>query len=415
MLYRTMPKTKEPLSILGFGCMRLPTANRGIDEPAALELVDMAIERGITYFDTAVPYHMGASEPFLGRALARDGKRSKVKIATKLPHWQTSSTRDMEAVFASQLANLQTDVIDYYLVHSLNADTWARAREAGVIDFLEKAKRDGRIRFAGFSYHGSREGFTPIVDAWNWDFCQIQYNILDEQNQAGTAGLEYAASKGLGVVIMEPLRGGNLARTPPSEIQAVWNRATTKRSPAEWALRWVWNRPEVSVVLSGMTLPEHLEENVRIAEAALPGSLGTDELSLAGEAAAAYRRLMKVGCTGCQYCLPCPAGVDIPGCFDAYNNFHLFQDRSAAGFYLIRMSGALGKPALASQCVRCGACLKKCPQSLPIPDLLPDVAKTFEGPLFRIKAAGLKTAVKVQRLWTLFKDKLKASRNHKRS
>lgn len=413
MLYRTMPKTKEPLSVLGFGCMRLPVRNRGIDEAAALNLIDIALEKGITYFDTAVPYHMGASESFLGRALARDGKRSKVKIATKLPHWQTPSIREMDAVLASQLDNLQTDVIDYYLVHSLNSATWASARDAGVLEFLEKAKRDGRIRFAGFSYHGTRDGFAPIVDAWSWDFCQIQYNILDEQTQAGTAGLEYAASRGLGVVIMEPLRGGNLARTPPAEIQSIWNRAAVQRSPAEWGLRWVWNRPEVSVVLSGMTLPEQLEENLKIAETALPGSLSSEELSLVTEAATTYRRLMKVGCTGCQYCLPCPAGVDIPGCFETYNAFHLFQDRGAAGFYLIRMSGALGKPALASQCIRCGACVKKCPQSIPIPDVLPDVVKTFEGPLFRIKAAGVKTVIKLQRLWTMFRNRRKSGRGKK--
>jgi len=409
MLYRTMPKTREPLSILGFGCMRLPQNKRSIDETAALALIDTAIENGITYFDTAVPYHMGASEPFLGRALARDNKRSKVKIATKLPHWQTHSVRDMEAVFASQQENLQTDVIDYYLVHSLNTTTWDKAREAGVLDFLDKVKRDGRIRFAGFSYHGTREGFAPIVDAYDWDFCQIQYNILDEQNQAGTAGLEYAASKGLGVIIMEPLRGGNLARTPPAEIQSVWNRSGTKRSPAEWALRWVWNRPEVSVVLSGMNHPDQLEENLRIADAAQPGSLTSEEVSLVNEAATTYRKLMKVACTGCQYCLPCPAGVDIPGCFESYNNLHLFQDPGAAGFYLIRMGGALSKPALASQCVRCGACVKKCPQSIPIPDVLPEVAKAFEGGLFKAKVWGVKAFTKLQRLWTLFKNKRKAT------
>ncbi|HNW33496.1 MAG TPA: aldo/keto reductase [Candidatus Ozemobacteraceae bacterium] len=410
MLYRTMPKTREPLSILGFGCMRLPQKNRGIDETAALELIDIALEKGVTYFDTAVPYHMGASEPFLGRALARDNKRSKVKIATKLPHWQTHSVRDMEAVFASQLEHLQTDVIDYYLVHSLNASTWIKAREAGVLDFLDQARRDGRIRFAGFSYHGTREGFSPIVDAYTWDFCQIQYNILDEQNQAGTAGLEYAASKGLGVIVMEPLRGGNLARTPPAEIQSVWNRSETKRSPAEWALRWVWNRPEVSVVLSGMNHPDQLKENLKIADEALPGSLTGEELSLVSEAAATYRKLMKVGCTGCQYCLPCPAGVDIPGCFESYNSLHLFQDPGASGFYLIRMGGAMGKPAMASQCIRCGACVRKCPQSIPIPDILPDVAKAFEGRLFKPKVWAVKTAMKLQRLWTLFKNKKKARR-----
>ncbi len=409
MLYRTMPRTKEPLSILGFGCMRLPQKGRNIDEPAALNLIDMAIEKGVTYFDTAVPYHMGASEPFLGLALARDGKRAKVRVATKLPHWQTRSVKEMDAMLASQLANLRTDVIDYYLIHSLNGATWLKAREAGVLEFLERAKRDGRIRFAGFSYHGSREEFAPIVDAWSWDFCQIQYNLLDEQNQAGRAGLEYAASKGLGVIIMEPLRGGNLARKPPAEIQTVWDKSPVKRSPAEWALRWVWNHPEVSVVLSGMNHPDQLTENLKIADAATPGSLTTEELSLTSEAANTYRKLMKVACTGCQYCMPCPAGVNIPGCFESYNSHHLFQDPGAAGFYLIRMGGALDKPALASQCIRCGACVKKCPQSIPIPDVLPDVARTFEGPVFRFKAWAIRTFMKLQRLWNLFRTK-KSSR-----
>lgn len=369
MLYRTMPRTKDPLSILGFGCMRLPQKGRSIDEPAALNLIDMAIEKGVTYFDTAVPYHMGASEPFLGLALARDGKRSKVRIATKLPHWQTRSVREMDAMLASQLANLRTDVIDYYLIHSLNGATWLKARESGVLEFLERAKRDGRIRFAGFSYHGSREEFPPIVDAWNWDFCQIQYNLLDEQNQAGRAGLEYAASKGLGVIIMEPLRGGNLARKPPVEIQAVWDKAPVKRTPAEWALRWVWNHPEVSVALSGLNRLDHLEENCRVAEDALPGALADSDLDLIAKVREQFREGYRVPCTACAYCMPCPQGVNIPGVFNIYNNFHLFGDKMwARAMY----NTIMPETERAPNCVECGECEAACPQGIAIIEGLKD-------------------------------------------
>jgi predicted aldo/keto reductase-like oxidoreductase len=239
------------------------------------------------------------------------------------------------------------------------------------------------IRYAGFSFHGMREDFKRIVDSYDWDFCQIQYNLLDTENQAGTEGLEYAASKGLGIIVMEPLRGGNLAGRVPDKVRSIWSRAQVTRTPAEWALRWIWNRPEVSVVLSGMTYDSHLEENLRVVEDALPGSLSEPELSLVGEAASAYRSLMKAGCTGCQYCMPCPAGVNIPAVFEYYNGSSLFGNRLKTFVnYGINLGGILGaKPSGASLCIRCGTCLKACPQHLPIPDLLEQARKQFEGPL----------------------------------
>ena len=280
MLYRKMPKSGDELSILGFGCMRLAVkADGSINEERARKQVRNAIDQGINYVDTAWPYHMGQSEPFLGRALA-DGYREKVRLATKLPSWLIESREDMDRYLNAQLKKLKTDHIDYYLVHALVGDLWDKVEELGVADFLTRAKADGRIGNAGFSFHGAGKDFSRIVDAYEWDFCQIQYNFLDEQNQAGTAGLEYAASKGLGVIIMEPLRGGNLTKTVPPAIQEIWDEAPTKRTPAEWALSWVWNHPEVTVVLSGMNEESHIRENLRIADQAYPDSLTRAELDL---------------------------------------------------------------------------------------------------------------------------------------
>ena len=263
MLYRKIQKSGDELSILGFGCMRLPLKEDGtIDEERARKQVHYAIDNGVNYVDTAWPYHMGNSEPFLGRALA-DGYREKVKLATKLPSWMVESREDMDKFLNAQLEKLNTDHIDYYLIHSLVGSLWDRVEKLGVADFLDKAKADGRIINAGFSFHGSGEDFRRIVDGYDWDFCQIQYNFLDEKNQAGTKGLEYAASKGLGVIIMEPLRGGNLARMVPPAIEEIWDEAKEKHTPAEWALRWVWNHPEVTVVLSGMNEETTLKRTLR--------------------------------------------------------------------------------------------------------------------------------------------------------
>jgi uncharacterized protein len=383
MLYRKMPKNGDELSILGFGCMRLPVKEDGtIDDERARKQVRYAIDRGVNYFDTAWPYHMGQSEPFLGRALA-GGYREKVKIATKLPIWLVDSRDDMDKFLEAQIAKLNTDRIDYYLIHGLAGPLWDRIEKLGSADFLDKAKADGRIVNAGFSFHGSGEDFKRIVDGYDWDFCQIQYNFMDEKNQAGTEGLEYAASRGLGVIVMEPLLGGNLARMVPPAIEEIWNEAKEKRTPSEWALRWVWNHPEVTVALSGMNEETHIEENLAIADEAFPESLTEAELQLFKKVERKYRELIKVGCTGCRYCMPCPEGVDIPACFEAYNDLHIFGNADGTKFrYAIQSSGALsgGNTKFASQCVRCGQCMEKCPQNLKIPELLEAAAEELEGP-----------------------------------
>ena len=382
MLYRKIPRNGDELSILGFGCMRLPAkADGSIDEDRATKQVRDAIDRGVNYVDTAWPYHMGQSEPFVGRALA-GGYREKVRLATKLPSWLIETREDMDTYLNAQLEKLQTDHIDYYLVHALVGDLWDEVEKLGVAGFLDSAKADGRITNAGFSFHGAGEDFNRIVDAYPWDFCQIQYNFLDEQNQAGTAGLEYAAKKGLGVIIMEPLRGGNLTRTVPPAVKKIWDEAPTTRTAAEWALRWIWNHPGVTVVLSGMNEETHIRENLRVADEAFPDSLTDAELRLVKRVEKKYRELMKVGCTGCQYCMPCPSGVNIPLCFEHYNNLYLGDNPEGEKFlYAARLGGAvgLGEPEFASLCIQCGQCSEKCPQHIDIPVILESVVKELEG------------------------------------
>lgn len=399
MLYRKMPKNGDELSILGFGCMRLPVKEDGsIDEERATKQVRYAIDQGVNYVDTAWPYHMGESEPFLGRALD-DGYREKVKIATKLPSWLIESREDMDKFLNAQLENLKTDHIDYYLIHALVGDLWDNVEKLGVVDFLDKAKADGRIINAGFSFHGSGDEFKRIVDAYDWDFCQIQYNFLDENNQAGTRGLEYAASKSLGVIVMEPLRGGNLTKTLPQAVKEIWDEAPIKRSPAEWALRWVWNHPEVTVVLSGMNEEAHVEENLKVAGEAYPNSLTEAELQLAKRVEQKYRELMKVGCTGCRYCMPCPAGVNIPLCFETYNDLYMSGNADEAKFmYAARLGGIVssGETEFASQCVQCGKCLEKCPQHIDIPTILESVVEELEGSDLEERVAMAKQLFKKQ-------------------
>ena len=381
MLYRTIPKTGDRLSILGYGCMRLPQKDGQIDEERATHQLRYAIDHGVNYVDTAWSYHMGESEPFVGRALA-DGYRGKVRLATKLPSWLVKTHKDMDRFLAAQLKKLQTDHIDYYLIHVLNTtEKLAQLEACGLWAFLDEAKKAGKIVNAGFSFHGPAEDFVPIVDAYPWEFCQIQYNILDEENQAGTKGLKYAARKGLGVIIMEPLRGGNLTDPVPPEVGDIWDHAPVERTPAEWGLRWVWNHPEVTVVLSGMNREEDIHENIRTAHEAYPNSLSEGELAVIAKVTEKYRELMKVGCTACQYCMPCPAGVDIPLCFELYNNKYMFKNPDAEMFYVVRLSGVLtnGPEQYASQCVQCMECLEKCPQHLDIPTLLEKIAEDMEG------------------------------------
>ncbi|MEG6505242.1 aldo/keto reductase [Nitratidesulfovibrio sp. 1201_IL3209] len=392
MLYRTMPKNGDTLSALGFGCMRLPMRDGKVDETRAIAQIRSAIDGGVNYVDTAWPYHNGESEIVLGKAL-RDGYREKVRVATKLPSWLVKDRADMDRYLDAQLERLGVSCIDYYLVHALDGPLWDTVHGLGVLEFLEAAKTDGRIANAGFSFHGLAEDFKRIIDAYPWVFCQIQYNYLDETYQAGTEGLRYAAGKGIGVIIMEPLRGGNLGLiTAPPAVQAIWDESPVRRTPVEWALRWIWNHPEVTVVLSGMNEEAHIAENLAIAGSAEAGSMGPRDLELVARASARYRELMKVRCTGCGYCMPCPMGVAIPMCFETYNKMHMFGNIEEGKFlYAMRMSGEIGGegPGYASQCVACGQCVENCPQHIAIPDVLAELAAELEGPDFaQLQEAG---------------------------
>jgi len=382
MLYRQVGKTGQSISILGFGCMRLPIRENKahlIDEDKAQAMVDYAIRNGVNYFDTAyvyhaeVPFQAGMSEVFLGRALKQ--QRQKVHVATKLPSWLIEGRADMDRYLDQQLERLQTDHIDFYLVHNLTGELCQKLSQLGLREFLDAARADGRIKHAGFSFHDEGPLFKPIVDAYDWGFCQIQYNFMDEEFQAGRAGLEYAAGKGLGVVIMEPLRGGRLTARVPEEVQAVWDKAQVRRTPAEWALRFVWNRPEASVVLSGMTEMWQLEENIRIASAGVANSLSGAELALIQEAKVIYQARTRVNCTSCGYCMPCPHGVDIPANFLQLNNLAIYRNRESAEFFYFHI---LKEEQRATHCEECGQCEELCPQHIPIPAMLKEVAKEFE-------------------------------------
>ena len=378
MLYRKMAKAAPGLSILGFGCMRLPVKENGqIDEEQATGMLRYAIDQGVNYIDTAYPYHNGESEPFVGRAL-EGGYRQKVHLATKLPSWLITSREDMDRYLDEQLARLRTDHIDFYLVHGLNQQFWENLSALGVTDFLNDAVADGRIRHAGFSFHDNTALFREIVDAYDWTFAQIQYNFMDDHYQAGTEGLEYAAKKGLGIVVMEPIRGGLLARDLAG-IRKIWQKAKVRRSPAGWALLWVWNHPEVTVVLSGMSAPEQVRQNVALAESGFANSLTKAEFSLFGKVKKELEKRIIIPCTGCKYCVPCPHGVSIPECFEMFNRGHIYEDEEEARqHYLMFLGGFFdGTPHYASLCQECGECEEKCPQSLPIRENLKKVGEYF--------------------------------------
>lgn len=380
MLYRDFGTTGERVSILGFGCMRLPVLNQqeeAIDEDLAGGMLRSAIDQGVNYVDTAYPYHKGMSEPFAGRAL-QGGYRERVFLATKLPSWEVQTRQDCDRILNEQLERLQTGFIDGYLLHALKKEWWEKLKTIGVLEFLHQAIRDGRIRYAGFSFHDECGQFKAIVDSFDWSFCQIQYNFMDENIQAGTEGLEYAAGKGLGVVVMEPLRGGSLARDVPGDIQAVWDQASTSRSPAEWALRWVWNRAEVSVVLSGMTAPEQVEENCRIASAAEAHSLTGSELEIIDQVKERYRERINVDCTACGYCMPCPNGVNIPRIFSIYNDRSIYRDERWSHLMYTFASNA---DEHASNCIECGECEEVCPQGIAIIDTLKECHEVLSRPL----------------------------------
>lgn len=392
MLYRKIEKTGDELSVLGFGAMRLPTKNGRPDEKRATEQIRYAINQGVNFVDTAIAY---MNEPLIGRILG-DGYREKVKLATKIPPWKVNNPEDLEKTCNIQLENFQTDYIDYYMLHGLTSPGWKKMLEFDALKFLDNMKAQGKIINTGFSFHGDKELFKEIVDAYDWDFCLIQYNYLDEENQAGREGLEYAASKGMGVLIMEPFRGGNLTRNIPPEVQKIWDQASVKRTPAEWALRWVLNHPEVTCVLSGMNEEDHIKENLRIADEALPNSLTEEELERVGKVRDKYRELMKIGCTGCRYCMPCPVGVDIARCFESYDSMHIFGNKMETQIMYALGLGVFheGEVAYASKCIKCGKCEKHCPQELPIREHLDDVSRDVEGvitkvlpPLFKVYLA----------------------------
>ena len=387
MQYRTMGRSGEELSALGYGCMRFPEKNRKIDRKRSRDQVYYALDRGVNYLDTGFMYHFGESEPFLGEIL-QGARRHKVKLATKLPPHAIKKASEMDVLLNNQLKRLRTDRIDYYLLHGLDERSWARLKGFEALGFLDRALADGRIVRPGFSFHGRLETFKEIVDSYDWHFCQIQYNYLDEYNQAGTEGLEYAAAKGLGVVVMEPLRGGSLGG-PPKAVASVFQESKPGWSPAEWALRWVWNHPEVTVVLSGMNEESHIEENLRVAGEALPNSLTAEDLAVIDRVKSVYHDLLKIGCTACGYCLPCPAGVNIPMCFELYNRKKLFGDDKFE--CLVKYAAHLGgldpeksEKSYASKCEECGKCEKKCPQHLEIPKHLKAVEKEFETFIFKL-------------------------------
>jgi predicted aldo/keto reductase-like oxidoreductase len=381
MQYRVVPKNGDKLSVLGFGCMRLPLKGETIDEERAIKQIRYAIDNGVNYVDSAPPYHGGESEKVLGKALS-NGYRQKVKVATKLSPFLLNKPEDMQKMLNTQLQKLQTDHIDYYLLHGLDETFWKKLQGFGALKFVQKAQADGKVVNVGFSFHGTQQTFKEIIQANDWAMCQIQYNFLDEHLQAGTEGLKYAASQKLAVMVMEPLRGGALAGKLPSEVEQLYENAKIQRSPAEWALRWVWNHPEVTVVLSGMNQKKQITENIKTAKTALPNAMTAEELAVVKKAAQAYRRLVKVPCTGCQYCMPCPNGVNIPGNFNVYNDYWMFgNQQSSRGMYEMLLMGRLsGKRSDAALCQECGKCVERCPQHILIPQQLKEVAATLSPP-----------------------------------
>jgi uncharacterized protein len=374
MKYRPFGKTGWNASALGFGCMRLPTRGtpRDVIEPEAISMIRRAIDAGVNYVDTAYPYHGGVSEVVVGKAL-KDGYRQKVKLATKLPVWLLKTPGDCDRLFNEQLARLQDDHVDMYLLHSLGSGAWKKVKALGVLDWALKQKESGRIRHIGFSFHDEYPAFHEILAGWDqWEFCQVQYNYMDIDHQAGARGVREAAGRGLAVVVMEPLLGGGLARTPPA-VQALWDTAAKKRSGADWALQWLWDQPEVSLLLSGMTAMEQVEQNLLSAEAAQVGSFTPEEKELVQKAAKAYLSLRPIPCTQCNYCMPCPHGVDIP------RNLAIWNERVAFdNLPKVRNQWGFIPPAVkATACTACKECEPKCPQDIVIHEWMATIAGTL--------------------------------------
>jgi hypothetical protein len=371
MKYHKFGTLNWEASALGFGAMRLPIVGNdfgNINESEAIRMMHYAFDHGVNYVDSAYVYHKGNSEVVIGKAL-KDGYREKVKVATKLPIWMVNSPADFDRFLNEQLKRLQIDKIDFYLLHDLNKIRWPKLRDLGVLKWAEGAITDGRIGYFGFSFHDTYDVFQEIIDAYdNWTLCQIQYNYMDEELQAGKRGLEYAHKKGLAVVAMEPIRGGRLARTPET-VARLWADAPVKRSPQEWALHWVWNHPEVTLALSGMSTMQQVIENVAYAERSQPHSLTADEMALIGRVRDTYLSLNQISCTGCRYCSPCPSGVEILRVFEMYNEA-LIYNSVAEQRKIYRDPEKFRKEGLADNCNKCEQCVEKCPQKLAIPELL---------------------------------------------
>lgn len=378
MKYRRFGKLDWQISALGFGAMRLPIVGNDaakIDEPEAAKMIRHAIDRGVNYVDTAYVYHRGSSEAFLGRVL-KNGYRERIKLTSKMPTWMINSQQDMDKYLKEQLARLQTDHLDFYLLHGLTKERWQKLNEFKVLHWAEKRIEEGKFEHLGFSFHDDLVTFKEIINSYDgWTLSQIQYNYVDSDYQAGTEGLKFAASKGLAVVVMEPIAGGRLSIKPPKPVQDIWDEADKKRTPAECALMWVWNQPEVSVALSGMSTMDQVIENLNSADRSAIGVLTKKELKLIARVAAKYKQLGFVACTGCRYCQPCPQGVNIPEIMSLYNEFYV-KDKDDA--IKEKYWEHITPETQAKRCQRCGACEKLCPQQLPIKEILSRAAMIFE-------------------------------------
>ena len=374
MNYRKFPGTDVTASALGMGCMRLPVQDvegHPIDRPEAIRMIRHAIDNGVNYVDTAWGYHNEDSEVLVGEAL-QNGYREKAVLTSKLPVWKVEKYEDMERLLDIQLSRLQTDHLDFYLLHALDKDRFHKVVELGVFRFLDDMVKKGKIRYPGFSFHDDAEAFREIVDAYPWKLAQIQINVLDEFKQATYEGAKYAASKGIGVVVMEPLRGGSLTKTIPADVQELYDAAPVKRTPADWAFRWVIDKPEFITVLSGMSTMEQLDENIRIFSECEAGCLSEADTKLLNDVRATYERRVRVGCTGCEYCQPCPAEVKIPNIFRRYDQAAIFDDMPAFAAYYRKEVGE-------NHCLECGACESACPQHIAIRDMLKQIQAEVNG------------------------------------
>jgi predicted aldo/keto reductase-like oxidoreductase len=376
MEYRTDTKSGNKLSVLGFGGMRLPR-----DKEKSERLITQAVEGGVNYIDTAYLYP--GSETTIGEILEKTGLRSKIYLATKLPHRNLKSRDDIERIFNEQKKRLKTDYFDYYLMHNfVNLAQWQGLLNAGITEWIAAKKQSGEIRQVGFSFHGQIGEFKKLIDSYDWDFCQIQYNYINTHYQAGTEGLRYAAAKGLPVIIMEPLLGGKLAN-PPKEAAQIFTNAKAGSTPVDWALNWLWNQPEVTVVLSGMNDYPQLDENLKLAGAAKISGFSADDEQTIEKAVAAFNKSYKIACTGCNYCMPCTKMINIPACFAAYNASYSQGRITGITMYLTGSGMGSETTYYASHCIACGACEKKCPQHLPISQYMKQVQRRLEPRLLR--------------------------------